>query len=96
MMHLAPLSHPTLDLFLLGFIVCASLAALLFFLRFWRSTKDPLFLSFAVFFAVQCATHTLVLSMPHPNEGAPWIYALRLLSVLCILAAILWKNRRHA
>ena len=96
MTQIAPLSHPTLDLFLLGFIVAASLAALMFFLRFWRATSDPLFLSFAVFFAVQCITHTFVLRIPHPNEGTPWIYALRLLSVLCILGAVVWKNRRRA
>lgn len=96
MMQIAPLSHPTLDLFLLGFIVAASLVALMFFLRFWRSTSDPLFLSFAVFFAVQGITHSFVLTIPHPNEGTPSFYALRLLSILCILVAILWKNRRRA
>ena len=96
MMQVAPLSHPTLDHFLLGFIVAASLAALMFFLRFWRSTSDPLFLSFAFFFAVQSITHAFVLGIPRPNEGNPWLYALRLISVLYLLGAILWKNRRSA
>ena len=39
--------------FLLGIIVSASLTAALFFLKFWRSTRDVLFLSFALAFAVE-------------------------------------------
>ena len=92
----SPLTHPVLDLFLLGFVFATSLVAMAFFLRFWRSTSDPLFLSFAAFFAVQSITHTAVLALSHPNEGSPWLFALRLLSILGILTAILWKNRRSS
>ena len=96
MTPLSPLAHPVLDLFLLGFIVATSLVAMAFFLRFWKSTRDPLFLSFAAFFAVQGVTHTAVLELNHPNEGAPWLFVLRLLSILGILAAVVWKNRRRS
>jgi hypothetical protein len=96
MTPLSPLMHPALDLFLLGFIVASSLVTMAFFLRFWKSTSDPLFLSFAAFFAVQSITHTAVLELSHPNEGAPWLFVLRLLSILSILTAILWKNRRRS
>jgi hypothetical protein len=30
--------------------------------------------------------------MHHPNIGSPWLYALRLFSVLVVLAAVLRKN----
>ncbi len=96
MTPLSPISHPTLDTFLLGFIVATSLVAMLFFLRFWKSTRDSLFLSFAAFFAVQSITSTVVLGYAHPNEGSPGLFVLRLLSILGILIAILWKNRRHS
>lgn len=96
MTPLSPLAHPVLDLFLLGFIVAASLVAMAFFLRFWKSTSDPLFLSFAAFFAIQSVTHSAVLGLTHPNEGSVWLFLLRLLSILGILTAILWKNRRHS
>ncbi|HEY1215530.1 MAG TPA: DUF5985 family protein [Bryobacteraceae bacterium] len=92
MTPLSPIEHPTLDIFLLGFVVAASLAAALFFLRFWKNTRDLLFLAFTVFFLVQAVTQSLVLGYAHPNEGSIGLFLLRLLSVLVILAAILWKN----
>lgn len=90
--QLAPLTHPVLDVFLLGFITACSLMAALFFLRFWRSARDPLFLGFAIFFAVQGMRDSAVLSLAHPNEGSFWLFLIRLLALLGILAAILWKN----
>jgi hypothetical protein len=90
----SPLAHPVLDLFLLGFIAAMSLVAMLSFLRFWKSTGDPLFLSFAAFFAAQSVTHVVVLDFTHPNEGSFGLFVFRLLSILGILIAILWKNRR--
>lgn len=91
MQHLA-LEHPTLDVFLLGFITSCSLIAMLFFVRFWRSSRDPLFLAFAFFFFVQCFRESAVLNLRYPNEGNFWLFLLRLISVLLVLAAILWKN----
>lgn len=92
MTEIAPLLYPKLDEFLLGFIVATSFVALLFFLRFWRSTRDPLFLAFGVFFAAQGVSQSAVLGLPHPNEGAVWFFLLRLLSVLGVLVAIVGKN----
>lgn len=92
MIALSTLAHPLTDIFLLGFVVATALVALMFFLRFWKSTHDPLFLAFALFFAVQCFGHIAVLQLDHPNEGSFWLFLLRLLSVLGLLGAILWKN----
>jgi hypothetical protein len=89
---MSPIDHPVLDYFLLGFIAACSLVAGLFFLRFYRSTRDPLFLAFLIFFVVQGCTNAAILELPHPNIGTPMIFLIRLLSVLVVLAAILWKN----
>jgi uncharacterized membrane protein HdeD (DUF308 family) len=80
--------------FLLGIIVAASLIAALFFLKFWRRTRDPLFLAFAVAFAIEGINRLAFLFVERPNEGSPAIYVVRLLAFLIILAAILHKNRR--
>ncbi|HUB28456.1 MAG TPA: DUF5985 family protein [Terracidiphilus sp.] len=93
LMHpLAPLSHPFADAFLLGFISACSFVAALFFLKFWNSTRDTLFLAFSLFFAIQGIGNSALLGVAHPNQGGLWNAVLRLLSSLGVLAAILWKN----
>lgn len=89
---MSPIAFPNLDNFLLGFIAGCSLVAGIFFLRFYRATRDPLFLAFLIFFVVQGCTNAVVLELPQPNIGTPMIFFVRLLSVLVVLAAILWKN----
>ena len=90
--QLAPVRHLALDLFLLGFAAGLSLTAALFFLRFWRDTRDFLFLGFAAFFLILGGTNVVVLDLAHPNEGSAWIFLLRLLSTLIVVAVILIKN----
>lgn len=89
---MSPITHPVLDIFLLGFITACSLVAGLFFLKFWRATRDPLFLAFLIFLVVQGSTSAAVLSLAHPNEGNGIVFAFRLVSVVVVLAAILKKN----
>jgi len=81
-----------ITIFLLGFTASASLAAGLFFLRFWRDTHDTLFLAFTAFFLIEAITRILLPFFAHPGEGSPWIYIARLIGLLLILAAILRKN----
>lgn len=90
--QLAPLVYPILDVFLLGFVCAASLVAALFFLRFWRSTRDTLFMAFTIFFAIEGANDAYVLTLPHPNEGSFAVTIVRLVAGVGILAAIVWKN----
>ena len=82
--------------FLLGVIAAASFTAGLFFLRFWKTTRDRLFLAFAVFFFIEAINRMILLSFEHPNEGSPWIYLIRLLALVILLAAILEKNYRQS
>jgi Family of unknown function (DUF5985) len=78
--------------FLLGIIVTASIVAAAFFWKFWRQTKDLLFLAFAAAFLVESINRTSFLFIDVPNEGSPTIYAVRLVAFLLILAAIVRKN----
>lgn len=89
---MSSITHPLADFFLLGFIAACSLVAGLFFLRFWRSTRDVLFLAFAVFFVIQGGSTAVVGSLSQPNEGSLWLFLLRLLSILVVFGAIVWKN----
>lgn len=80
--------------FLLGVIATASLACGVFFLKFWRDTRDSLFLVFAVAFLIEGANRTVFLTLPHPNEGRPAIYLVRCFAFLLIIAGIINKNRQ--
>jgi len=80
--------------FLLGTIVTASLAAGAFFLKFWRKTRDRLFLGFAAAFVIEGLNRLAFLGLDQPNEGTPLVYTIRLFSYLLILAAIIDKNRK--
>jgi uncharacterized membrane protein HdeD (DUF308 family) len=51
-----------------------------------------LFLAFAALFGIQGAVHGVALFLPRPNEGNVWLFLMRLISVLSVLGAILWKN----
>jgi uncharacterized membrane protein HdeD (DUF308 family) len=81
-----------INAFLLGVIAAFSAVAGIFFVRFWRETRDSFFLAFAVFFFVEAGNRVALLSFSRPNEGSPWIYVVRLVALLIILAAILHKN----
>jgi uncharacterized membrane protein HdeD (DUF308 family) len=78
--------------FLLGVIATASVTAGLFFLRFWRQTRDSFFLALAWAFLIEGLNRTAILFLDRPNEGSPWIYVIRLVAFLLILGAIVKKN----
>jgi hypothetical protein len=78
--------------FLLGVIVTASITAGIFFLKFWRQTRDLLFLAFGVAFLVEGVNRTTLLLAPSPNEGSASIYVVRLLAFVLMLAGILYKR----
>lgn len=80
--------------FLLGVIVTASLTAAGFFWRFWRQTRDGLFLAFAAAFLIEGINRMAFLLVDKPNEGSPAIYMVRLVAFLLLLGAIVAKNRR--
>ena len=79
--------------FLLGVIVTASLTAAGFFWRFYRQTRDRLFLAFSAAFLIESINRMAFLRIDEPSEGSPAIYMVRLLSFLLLLGAIIAKNR---
>jgi uncharacterized membrane protein HdeD (DUF308 family) len=81
-----------IDGFLLGVIATSFCTAGVFFLKFWRDTRDWFFLAFAASFLVEGLNRCALLLVAKPNEGSPWIYFVRLLAFLLILVAILRKN----
>jgi len=85
-----------LEGFLIGVIATASLASGVFFLKFWRDTRDSLFLAFALAFILEGVNRTAFLALPHPSEGRPVIYVVRCFAFLLILAGIINKNRQAA
>ena len=78
--------------FLLGVIVTGSLVAALFFLKFWRKTRDLLFLAFAIAFLIEGLNRIAFLFLNAPNEGASSVYIVRLLAFLLILGGIAYKS----
>ncbi len=81
-----------IDGFLLGLIATASITVGMFFLRFWRDTRDSFFFWFGASFAIEGLNRSAMLFTDKPSEGSPWTYLIRLLSFLLILIAILRKN----
>ena len=81
--------------FLIGVIATAFATSALFFLKFWRETRDSFFLTFAASFLIEGLNRVSLLFVPRPNEGNPWIYVVRLCAFLLILVAIIRKNYEH-
>ena len=79
--------------FLAGAVTMGYAVAAVFFLRFWRKTHDRLFLVFAIAFALFALNQALAGIMTVVYESASWIYVLRVLGFVLILAAIVDKNR---
>lgn len=73
----------------LGFVVAG-----LFFLRFWKKTRDALFLAFAFAFWLMGVAQALLALGGMPLEERSWVYIIRLAAFGVILAAIAGKNRR--
>ena len=82
----------TVYAFLLGVIATCSLTASLFFLKFWRRTRSPLFIALAAAFFIEALNRLRTLFIAKPNEGSPSIYVVRLFAFLLILSGILYEN----
>lgn len=79
---------------LAGAVTAGFVVAALFFLRFWRDTRDSLFLFFATAFLLLGVSQLVLALGSVPDEYRAWVYLGRLAAFLLILAGILRKNRR--
>lgn len=87
------MNQTLINQFLLGGVVMACGVAGLFFLRFWRKTRDRLFAVFAIAFWV-LGLNWLALAFVNQDEVRTALYVIRLLAFLLILLGILDKNRK--
>jgi hypothetical protein len=81
--------------FLAGAIVMGFAVAALLFLKFWRKTRQGLFLAFAGSFLLLSITQALLTVAGILTEERSWLYLLRLAAFLLILAALWSQNRRR-
>jgi hypothetical protein len=82
--------------FIAGAVVAGFALAGLFFLKFWKRTRDELFLAFTAAFWLLGITQALLTFSQVPVEERSWLYLLRLAAFLLILAAIWRKNAKRA
>jgi hypothetical protein len=80
--------------FLSGAITMGFLVAGFFFLRFWRRTRESLFLAFAAAFWLLGLAQALLAFTDIPVEERSWLFLLRLAAFSLILVSIWKKNRR--
>jgi len=78
--------------FLVGVISTCSVLAGLFFLKFWRRTRDMLFMMFAWAFWLMGANQLAVSASSSYDLDVGWTYVLRLLAFVLIILAIVRKN----
>lgn len=74
----------------------ASLMAALFFLRYWRATRERLFAFFALAFVGLATNWTVLAIIDHPVDEARQApaYIIRLVAFVILIIGIIDKNRR--
>ncbi len=81
--------------FISGAIAMGYVVAGVFFLRFWRRTRDSLFAIFALAFWLLAANSAAFpLAGMSRAQGEGWVYLFRLAAFILIILAILGKNMR--
>lgn len=81
-----------MQLFMLGMLSMGFAVAALLFLRFWRSSRDRLFLYFSIAFGLEAANRALYAWTGAHSEEVTLYFTLRLLAFALILWAIIEKN----
>ena len=81
--------------YLSGAVTLGYLVAALFFARFWKRTRDRLFVAFAIAFVLLALNQALAQWLGAADERVGYTYLLRVLGFVLILAAIVDKNLRR-
>jgi len=82
-----------LDAYLAGAVSVACFVIVLFFLRFWRSTRDTFFVLLAMSFALEGLTRGASAILQFTDDN-PFFYGPRVIAYGLIIVAIWRKNRR--
>lgn len=80
--------------FLWGALVSTCSVAALFWVRYWRTSSDRLFLFFALAFAMMAGSWAWLATASPEAETRHFAYVLRLAAFVVIIAGIVDKNRR--
>jgi hypothetical protein len=80
--------------FVSGAISMGYLVLGVFFLKFWRRTRDSFFVLFALAFWLLAANQAAFTVIGAAGQGEGWIYLFRLGAFLLIIVAIVRKNMR--
>jgi hypothetical protein len=83
-----------LNQFLNGAAMMSLLVIACFLLRFWKRTRDRLFLFFSAAFMILMIERIVRAVMLVETEWAPFVYTIRLAGFVMIIAAVVDKNRR--
>lgn len=81
-------------IFIQGAVAMGCAVAAVFFLRFWRHSRDGLFLSFSAAFALLSVSYVLLGTVAFATEWRVYVFVVRLLAFCLILYGIFDKNRR--
>jgi hypothetical protein len=65
----------------------------LFFLRFWRESRDALFAFFGVSFWLLALSWGLLAFFDFREESQPYVYGIRLIAFLLLIVGMIAKNR---
>ena len=82
-----PLSAFTAGMLTMGFLVGAA-----FFLRFWRTTRDGLFIAFAAGFALLALNFAIPTLIRLPDSRLDEVFVLRVAAFVLIGGAVLRRN----
>ncbi len=78
--------------FLAGVTTAGFAVAGLFFLRFWKRTRDVLFGAFGLCFILLAIHQSLITLAGIPEEYQSWAYLLKAAAFIVLIAAIVRKN----
>lgn len=84
-----------MNVFLLGMLSMAAAGCSVFFLRFFRQTRDRLFLLLSLAFVMLAVNWGLVGLLNPQAETRHFFFVPRLIAFALIVAAVIDKNRRN-
>jgi hypothetical protein len=79
-----------------GMLTAGYLVAALHFLKFRTKTGDRLFLAFSIAFALLALQRAALVLLADVPEATLYLYGVRVIAFLLIVAAIIDKNRARA
>lgn len=81
--------------FLAGAVAMGFAVAALMFLKFWRRTREGLFLAFSGSFILLSLNHAMLSLTRIPLEERSSLYLVRLVAFLLIIGALWHQNRKR-